>query len=358
MIKGAILESMLKQCSKCKVWKETSEFAFKDKKKGKLKPSCRACDKRLRKRVIKIITCAKCHQEKPHNAHGLCHTCYSQENHNRPDFHSPPPETKRCFKCKVIKPINQFHKHAIVKDGFDSWCKECNATREQIIGVCKQCGRTQKVRSGSLCGSCINKKRKPKIGICIKCHKEKDLIGKGVCQGCLTKKRYHRETSKILARRKEIDKQNPEKVKAYNKKRYWGRIPYERKRKLIYNITHKEQLQQYQRDYIKKNPYKIAHWVERRRARDKNLPHTLTDTEWEETLKEQNYVCYYCGNPPKKKMIHEHSLPQFFGGGYTKENIRGTCEHCNAKKHMKTEAEYIAHMRANPDEFPDAKWIR
>lgn len=35
-------------------------------------------------------------------------------------------KTKICTHCKQNKPISEFYKHCIMKDGLASWCKSCN----------------------------------------------------------------------------------------------------------------------------------------------------------------------------------------------------------------------------------------
>ena len=35
--------------------------------------------------------------------------------------------TKKCNKCRVIKPLTEFHKHPKIKDGKDWKCKSCQS---------------------------------------------------------------------------------------------------------------------------------------------------------------------------------------------------------------------------------------
>lgn len=39
--------------------------------------------------------------------------------------------TKRCPRCKTIKPISGFYKHRSRKDGFSVWCKVCHNTDQK-----------------------------------------------------------------------------------------------------------------------------------------------------------------------------------------------------------------------------------
>jgi Zn finger protein HypA/HybF involved in hydrogenase expression len=41
-------------------------------------------------------------------------------------------ELKRCSKCKISKPLNEFHKRKNSKDGHDHYCKECSNARHRI----------------------------------------------------------------------------------------------------------------------------------------------------------------------------------------------------------------------------------
>ena len=42
-------------------------------------------------------------------------------------------ETKKCTKCREIKPLSGFSKHRHAKDGYAYHCKECNRIRSRIF---------------------------------------------------------------------------------------------------------------------------------------------------------------------------------------------------------------------------------
>ena len=39
---------------------------------------------------------------------------------------------KTCTRCGQTKPLSEFGKHGITKDGLNDWCKECNAERGRL----------------------------------------------------------------------------------------------------------------------------------------------------------------------------------------------------------------------------------
>lgn len=39
--------------------------------------------------------------------------------------------TKKCYCCKIEKPLSQFNKRTKSKDGFDWWCKKCSCIKQK-----------------------------------------------------------------------------------------------------------------------------------------------------------------------------------------------------------------------------------
>lgn len=71
-----------------------------------------------------------------------------------------------------------------------------------------------------------------------------------------------------------------------------------------------------------------------RRARERVIINTLTDSEWAEILASHNNRCKYCGRafdadlPPTQ----DHVIPISKDGHHTKENVVPACKPCNSRK--------------------------
>ncbi len=69
----------------------------------------------------------------------------------------------------------------------------------------------------------------------------------------------------------------------------------------------------------------------RRRARDRNLPDTLTLNEWLQILYACDFCCVFCGGDYE---CMEHVVPLSLGGGTTAANCVPCCFRCNAERDL------------------------
>jgi 5-methylcytosine-specific restriction endonuclease McrA len=76
-------------------------------------------------------------------------------------------------------------------------------------------------------------------------------------------------------------------------------------------------------------------YSQRRRARERGLPATLTLRQWHKVVSDFSGKCAYCQKRDdrlKYGVLIEHFIPIDLGGGTTKENCVPSCYTCNGKK--------------------------
>ncbi len=79
---------------------------------------------------------------------------------------------------------------------------------------------------------------------------------------------------------------------------------------------------------------------QKRRARKAKLEATLTIQEWQQTLRDFNYRCAYCG--AEGNIEQDHFVPLTMGGAYSRGNILPACRSCNGSKHSRDPQDYLA----------------
>jgi len=98
-----------KLCTKCKKWKDESQFCINRKSKDGLQWRCRNCEsKYARKRYERISKGARRNLR-----YEDCHRLVNRV------------KEKLCRKCRKWKSENEFYKHRSKKDGLMSRCKKC-----------------------------------------------------------------------------------------------------------------------------------------------------------------------------------------------------------------------------------------
>ena len=237
-----------------------------------------------------------------------------------------------------------FSKNKSSKDGLKDYCKACAA-----VGTKKYRERHREE---------INARKRAEYER-QKAQKEertqKELLkGDKVCSVCGKKKPlseyYPRGNGGFYARCKQCEQKaqkaerdaNPEKVKAQKKK--YNR---ERKQKIddynrLYAKTHSKENVERAKKWKEDNPEKSKELrrqaQQKRNARKKGLPYSLTIKEWEQCkaffTDADGLHCAYCGKV-LKRATQEHVIPVAKGGAYTKGNIVPACRSCNTSKSTK-----------------------
>jgi 5-methylcytosine-specific restriction endonuclease McrA len=75
-------------------------------------------------------------------------------------------------------------------------------------------------------------------------------------------------------------------------------------------------------------------YKERRRAKEKLLPHKFTRSDWYATIRYFGHRCAYCGIKFSKKnpATREHVIPICKNGPTVKWNVVSACGKCNSSK--------------------------
>lgn len=148
------------------------------------------------------------------------------------------------------------------------------------------------------------------------------------------KRKYNAtHTEKIKAYKNQYRRDNKDKIKAYDKKK---RIdPVTREHVLImtrrWKSNNKERVSSYMSKYSKENIDYFRMKAQERKSRMRELEHTLTLEEWEETKAFFNSECCYCGKR-LNRLTQDHFIPLSKKGIYAKANIVPACKKCNSSK--------------------------
>lgn len=200
-----------------------------------------------------------------------------------------------------------------------------------------------------------------KTKVCKKCNVNKELNDANFPVRKSSKDGYRNECKVCMSEYgKKYYQSNRETIIKHNseyRKNNWEAFTENR---IAYELKNEDRLREWREDYYKKNKVEILrkskldaqknkekyasyylNWARnnvdktkakrhKRDARLRNLPYTLTLSEWQENLDFFNGVCAYCGSA--ENIEKEHFIPLNKGGGYTKQNIIPACSSCNSSK--------------------------
>lgn len=210
-------------------------------------------------------------------------------------------------------------------------CAECGREKEHCAwGLCKDCyyrGHTQIASKLITCLGCGQQKNHHAKGMCGRCyglHHRKNGGRFIVCPSCGQRKRHYAKglcTSCYMVQWAEKDP---------GRHRRW----YE---------EHIDYASEWQREWRKKHRSNVVASAARRRAREKELPCTLTAEQVQE-LRSMGQ-CFYCGATLSPKEVHlDHFVPILANGGTTRANMVASCAECNKRKGAKLPKECLAQL--------------
>ena len=223
------------------------------------------------------------------------------------------PSTKVCTKCKVEKPISEFHKSKKYKSGIRSVCKTCRAEahKANLPAIRKQRKRHYEKNKEKLCD--YQKEYRKNNEELVKARKKK-----------------YREVYKeqIAYKKKTHYELNKDKIKVCVKR--YSKTPSGK-------FAHKKANKKYNKTPKAKDIFRKSSHV--RRALLKNA--TIEDFSPTEIFERDNYVCQLCGCKtslryrityhPKRTTL-DHIIPLSLGGDHSRMNTQCACHKCNIEK--------------------------
>lgn len=233
---------------------------------------------------------------------------------------------KECTNCKTKYPTTaEYFRIRSSKAGtFDSWCKECRKEYEKKY-------RNRNKKSKATYNREYYEKNKSEI-----LERSKEYYEKNKEEKLQNQRQYYdKNRTDVNQRQKQYYEENKEELLEKSKNYYLNNINSIKKYKEENKLIIKKRMREWQ----KENADKINLYMQKREARKRGLPSTLTLKQWEETKQYFNYECAYCGitehNHLKEfgQVLHqEHIIPIAKDGGYTKGNIIPACRICNISK--------------------------
>jgi hypothetical protein len=228
---------------------------------------------------------------------------------------------KKCSKCKIIKPVDEFYKDKYGNNGYGNWCKKCQLNHKKSLNFPLDTDLKEKLCSKCKIIKSIDNFTKNKI----------NRNGyKSKCKQCISNyKKQFKYIPNENIKEKQCSKCNE--VKPINK--------------FTKNKTNKTGYDYRCKKCRERNTLKLRFTYWKSSAKQRNI-------QWElkfEDIKSIPQICYYTGrkltlNPRFSNTI---SLDRINSRkGYTKDNIVLCCESINKMKHILTYDQFICECRA------------
>jgi hypothetical protein len=281
-------------CRKCGSELPLNNEYFYSRKESKdgFRASCKKCEDKIKKQRIEYIK---------NNGKGSFKRQY-EKNLDK--------GTKTCSKCKIEFPMTTkyFGIRKSSKDGFKSYCKKCE---NEYIESHKNPNIKSRPKPFY--------KDKQLVKVCIKCGEVLPVTSEYFWENKKCKNGFMNVCKKCKSQYTKQYKTNNKEKNSESCKKYY----YENREKIRKRL----------KEYRKKHPEVYNNNNQIRRARELQLPSTLTLEQWEQIKQYFNNKCAYCGR--ELPLFREHFIALSKGGEYSKNNIVPSCRSCNSSKRDK-----------------------
>jgi 5-methylcytosine-specific restriction endonuclease McrA len=145
------------------------------------------------------------------------------------------------------------------------------------------------------------------------------------------------------------DKKNPEKRRIISKK--WRSANPELGIRLAreWNLSHVERKREINRNWNKNHPKQVRMMEKNRDYRERNAPGKgITEREWNQLKEDCDYRCVYCGK--KTTLELDHVIPISKGGAHEILNAVPACRSCNGKKSNKSLLLFLYEMYSEKEQ--------
>jgi len=230
-------------------------------------------------------------------------------------------EMKTCSTCegKLPRTIEYFVSVKASKDGLSGQYRTCRSAYKK---------RYNKENRAS-----IREREK----VYEKSHKENKAIAdkkyrdKHKQEAAEYSKQYRKDNKERLSeQKKRFYLENKEEVNKKNRKKWHENKEYLHMKSKIYREANKSVLREKGLKYQKENRDSANVRSHNYRARKRQLPHTLTSSQWKLIKSHFDNKCSYCGK--SSPLAQEHFLAANNGGEYAISNIVPSCQSCNSSK--------------------------
>lgn len=243
---------------------------------------------------------------------------------------------KRCSVCKQPYPATKefFGVHVKHLDGLRSECRNCQRIRNKQWKI----DNPDKVK---LSGKRYRIDNREKKRVTDKKWREENSDKWKEYSRKSTSRWREKHPERNKASKKRYYLNNADVISAKSRQRYWDDPDKNRIKSKLYRENNRDELKEKNKIWRIKHPDNVRINNQRRTARKRDLPSTLTEQNWQHALAHFHGCCAYCSNPPSLFDLHtilhqEHHKPLSKGGGYTPDNILPACQSCNLSKRAKS----------------------